>query len=136
MIDDDMFYKVWANMKSRCNNPKVPCYKNYGGRGIKVCKRWLQYRNFKKDMISSYKKGLSLERTDNNKGYSKNNCCWATVKEQANNRRSNRYITYKNKTKTLQQWSEYLGIKQSTLGMRFYVYKWNLNRCFNYVHRR
>ena len=79
----------WASMLSRCKNKNIPRYKDYGGRGIKVCKRWLKFENFYKDM-KERPEGLSIDRKDNNKGYYKSNCRWATAKEQQNNKRKRR----------------------------------------------
>lgn len=81
---------AWMNMKQRCYNPHKSGYSNYGGRGIRVCKHWLNsFDNFLKDM-GKRPEGTTLDRRDNDKGYSKSNCYWATPKEQANNRRKRR----------------------------------------------
>jgi hypothetical protein len=108
-------YNVWRSMKKRCSLPSRRDYKDYGGRGIQVCERWMSSRNFIKDMLSTWKPGLTIERIDNNKGYYPENCRWATQKEQANNRRNNRYLTLNGETKTLFDWSKELNIPISTL---------------------
>lgn len=81
------FYHVWGSMKDRCLNPNARAYSNYGGRGIKVVKRWLKFMNFYKDMIDGYHPSLSLDRIDVNGNYCKANCRWATRSEQQRNRR-------------------------------------------------
>lgn len=111
-------------MKTRCTNEKVNCFKNYGGRGINFCDKWETFGGFFDDMYLSYKDNLTLERVDNNGNYSKENCRWATKKEQARNRRTTNLI----RGKTLAEWSEILGIKRSTLAQRFYVYGWSVDR--------
>lgn len=86
------FYAVWRDLRFRCNTPTSPEYSNYGGRGIKVAPEWEDYSVFKTDMFPSYKKGLTIDRIDVNGNYCKNNCKWATVKEQNNNKRNTIYL--------------------------------------------
>jgi hypothetical protein len=82
-------YSRWRNMLSRCENPNVPAYKNYGGRGIKVCEPWHEFKNFLADM-GEPPPGLTLERIDNDGNYEPGNCRWATYKEQRANQRAYR----------------------------------------------
>jgi hypothetical protein len=97
------FYRIWRGIKTRCNNTNVPEYKLYGGRGIKVCDKWVDFINFKKDMYEDYlehsknfgEQNTSIDRIDNNKGYSKSNCRWATCREQAKNRHKRGYLEIK-----------------------------------------
>jgi hypothetical protein len=79
-------YRCWHNMLSRCHNPRVPAFKNYGGRGITVCERWHKFENFLADM-GDPPPGLTLERVNNDSGYELANCRWATRIEQAANKR-------------------------------------------------
>lgn len=79
--------KTWDGMMQRCHNPNNTKYKDYGGRGIKVCERWKDIKNFIDDMFPAFQEGLSLDRIDNNLGYSKENCRWATREIQGRNTR-------------------------------------------------
>lgn len=98
---------IWADMKSRCNNPNHPGYKNYGGRGIKVSDEWQLFENFYKDM-NCRPLSTSLDRIDNNRGYSKDNCRWVDRKIQNNNKRSCKIVTYKGEKLNLKQcWEKY-----------------------------
>lgn len=108
-------YMAWTNMKTRCNNPSKHDIKNYGNRGIIVCKRWLNsFENFFSDM-GEPPEGKSIERIDNNKGYSPENCKWATRKEQMRNTRYNRMVSYRGQTRCVAEWAEVLGIKGKIL---------------------
>ena len=122
-------YNSWLRMIQRCNNPNISNYKNYGGRGITVCKRWLKFENFYADMGNKPER-FSLDRIDNNKGYYKENCRWVTQKEQCRNRRNNVNITYKKKTKLLLIWSEELGINYNVLWQRIKKYNWSVEKAF------
>ena len=81
-------YRAWAHMLERCKNPWHPHYKNYGGRGIKVCDRWKHYEKFVEDMGPHPGKGWSIDRIDNNGAYEPTNCRWATTKMQRRNQRT------------------------------------------------
>ena len=128
---DSIFRSRWTNMLVRCNNSNSKSYKNYGKRGIKVCDDWLIYENFKKDMYESFKVELSLDRIDNSKNYSKENCRWTTSLVQNSNTRKNHYITKNGVTKTFSEWCRLLNLKHSTVSQRFHSYKWSLDRSFN-----
>lgn len=110
-------YTTWRGMRNRCTNPKAPAYKNYGGRGITVCTEWRFFKNFLRDMGESPKE-LSLDRVDNSKGYSKENCRWATKTEQAQNTRKNTLLTLNGKTQCLVEWSRVLGIHRTAITRR------------------
>jgi hypothetical protein len=110
-------YSIWQGIKSRCLNPKHPEYKNYGGRGIEVCTRWLLFANFYEDM-GPRPPGLEVDRRDNDKGYSLDNCRWATRKEQCNNTRNVHAITLGGRTQSLTAWCEELGLKPATVHYR------------------
>ena len=115
-------YQSWLAMKARCSNPKLKVFKNYGGRGISVCKRWWNsFENFYSDM-GECPDGLTLERTDNDKGYSPDNCEWADRKTQNRNSRNARMIKYQGKTQCLSAWGEELKIPIYTLRYRLKNY--------------
>lgn len=119
-------YSVHNGMMRRCHDPKDKEFKNYGKRGITVCKKWHNIKNFVSEMESSYSKGLLIERVDNSKGYSKKNCRWATPAEQSRNKRSN--IKYKGEC--ARDAAKRLGGCNSLVIMRIWRNKWSLEKAF------
>lgn len=126
-------YKIWEGMKDRCNRINHKQYNLYGGRGIKVCKRWEKFENFYADMGDRPSKIHSIERKNNNKGYNKPNCVWATPKEQANNRSTNINIRYNGEIKNLTQWCEELQIPYLIVRQRIVKHKWSIEKAFQTV---
>lgn len=121
-LSNTRLHKIWHSMYCRCYYTSTNQYKNYGGRGIKVCEEWKHIQgfiNFYNWAINNgYKETLTLDRIDNNKGYCPSNCRWITPKEQSNNRRNNVYYTFNGETKTSKQWCELYNISQTTLSDR------------------
>lgn len=113
-------HKIWSGIKKRCYNKQSPCYKNYGGRGIIMCDEWRNnYNSFMEwSLNNGYSNELTIDRIDNNGDYEPLNCRWVAMKEQANNKRSNKNITAFGKTLTAAQWSEKVGIKRNTIVYR------------------
>lgn len=132
-------YICWVNLRQRCTNKNKLDYKFYGGRGIKVCKRWNSYKNFLNDMGKKYyshkknNKYTTLDRINVNKGYSPSNCRWATRLEQSNNRNYSKDILYRGKSQTIGKWIEELGIKLTwkQVYKRLVTRKWPIERAFN-----
>ena len=112
-------YKTWMSMKDRCYREEHEAFANYGGRGIKVCKRWLKFENFLADM-GERPQGMTLDRIDNDKGYSKSNCRWATQESQSNNKRTCIYLTYQGKTQTIAQWARELKLPHYVILRRYH----------------
>lgn len=106
-------YRIWNAMRTRCNNPKFHAWPRYGGRGITVCRRWDSFANFLADMGNA-PEGMSLERKNNDRGYSKANCKWATPLEQGANTRQNRMVGGVHLSERARQ----LGIKPDVLWKR------------------
>lgn len=128
---------IWSSMKQRCYNENAKSYKNYGGRGIKVCDEWKNdYESFEEWALKSgyeeracYGK-YTIERIDVNGDYCPDNCCWKTAKEQGNNRRTNRVIEYNGDIHTLMEWSEILEMNYQTLRGRINNYGWSIEKAF------
>ncbi len=123
-------YEAWSGMIQRCTNPNNKQWKDYGGRGIIVCKRWLDengFVHFLEDM-GERPLGYTLERRNNNKGYDKENCEWATQKQQQRNKRNNRPITCFGKTQCLSAWAEEYNIPYGTLLARIDRLGWSAEK--------
>ena len=123
-------YITWEGIKQRCHNPNANGYERYGGRGITVCNRWRNsFEAFFEDM-GTKPKGLTLERVDNDEGYSKENCEWATMQRQACNRRNTRMISYNGKEQTMTEWAREYGLDRGVLWHRLYNMKWDMKDAF------
>lgn len=112
-------YSSWHHMLQRCTNPNHASYSYYGGRGITVDPRWRQFKNFLADMGKKPSRKHSIERIDNARGYTVDNCRWALPIDQLNNTRRNRQITWQGRTQSLTQWAREIGMKPVTLSTRF-----------------
>ena len=107
-------YMVWSSMIQRISNPKNKAWENYGGRGIKACKRWFKFENFRDDMLPSYRENLTIDRIDNDGDYTPENCRWASRSINMRNRRNIK----KHQQKSIPEWAEELKMKPSTLRSR------------------
>lgn len=124
-------FGVWQTMKSRCENPNRGKYKDYGGRGIKICDEWYEASNFVKWALNNgYKSGLQLDRIDNNGDYCPENCRFVTPKENSRNRRNTKFVTVNGVTKPLIVWCEQLGINPFT------AYDWIRTKGIEYAEQR
>lgn len=120
-------YRVWQSMKKRCINPNSPSYRNYGARGISVCQEWMDsFASFLADM-GEMPLGFSLERRDNDQGYSKSNCYWATRAQQSRNTRQNVMLTFKGITQCKRDWEIALGLSDGTIWHRLKM-GWSIER--------
>lgn len=113
-------FKIWSSMQERCYRPKHKHFKDYGGRGITVCDEWkANFLAFKEwAETNGYTDKLTLDRKDVEGNYTPENCRWATMKEQQNNRRNNHYVELNGISHTITEWSEILGIKKTTIKER------------------
>jgi len=114
---DTRTYRIWCAMKTRTTNKNDPAYKNYGGRGIKLCPKWNTFSNFLRDM-GVCPAGKEIDRIDNDKGYSPGNCRWTTRKQNQNNKRSNRFLECRGKRQTLMQWANERKVNESLIRSR------------------
>jgi hypothetical protein len=120
-------FNTWVHMRDRCFNPKSKFYKDYGGRGITVCERWLVFENFYADMGDPAEgaERISLDRKDNNGDYELGNCRWATQKMQTDNQRRSRFHEYQGESHTLNDWAKIKGVSYKQLRQRVYQRGWD-----------
>lgn len=132
-LSNTRLHKIWSMVIERCNNHNHVQYHRYGGRGIKMCEEWEKdfVAFYEWAMANGYEDGLTLDREDNDKGYSPDNCRWITMREQQHNRSNNHLVTMNGRTQNVTQWCNELGVN------RAYVYKrlkkgWSPEKAFFY----
>lgn len=135
-------FGIWTGIKNRCYNKKETAYKHYGGRGITMCDKWLNdFQAFYDWSIANgydekaKKYECTIDRIDNNKGYSLENCRWVTQSIQNRNKRTNNNLTYNGETHCLKEWAEILGVNYKSFYNRFFN-GWSLDRIFNQPYRK
>lgn len=123
-------YGVWNAMRGRCNSPGTKDYKRYGARGIKVCEEWNDYHNFRVwALANGFRKGMTLDRIDNDGPYSPENCRWIPKGEQQANTRVARMLTINGETKSTYEWARIARIKATTINYRDRVLGWPHEKC-------
>lgn len=120
-------YEIWRQMHRRCYCKNTKAYHDYGGRGITICDEWKDFEPFRAWAIKNgYEENLTIDRVDVNGNYEPSNCRWATVKEQANNRRSNHKVEYNGEMQTVSEWADQYGVSQLKLWARLSKRNWKL----------
>lgn len=130
-------FRIWSEMRTRCNNPNSTCYKRYGARGISVCDRWNEsFPAFYEDMGDPPGPDFSIERIDNNGNYEPSNCRWATAKEQARNRSSSAIVNFRGKDMTIAELAETTGVRYGILESRVVKYRWSVEEAVTIPPRK
>ena len=126
-------YAVWAAMINRCESENDRAYKNYGGRGIKICDEWradfVAFRNWATG--SGYKQSLTMDREDNNGDYTPENCRWVSAQEQAWNKRTNKIVAYRGEKAPLSKLARHHGLHPDVVNKRVYKLGWSVERALN-----
>ena len=124
-------YSIWSDMMKRCSNPNSISYQWYGAKGIQVCEEWKDFVGFYADM-GDCPPGMSIDRIDATKGYSKENCRWATAQEQTENRSVQKMYSHQGRSMTLPNWCNELGINYSTMRNRLNRSKMSFEEAIHY----
>lgn len=124
-LSHSRIYKIWSQMKQRCSNKNHVYYHRYGGRGITVCERWQDFQNFLEDM-GKPKEGQSLDRINNDKGYSPENCKWSTKKEQAGNRLNSRLYEFEKEQLCASEIARRITVNINTFESWLYHHNYNI----------
>ena len=126
-------YSIYSGMLDRCLNEKNSNFHNYGGRGIVVCIEWIRSRELFIEWAlgNGYQEHLTIDRIDVNGGYNPSNCRWATHNQQAQNKRSTKYVTYKGEQKKLFEWCDLLGLDYKVVYQRMFLCNWSVEDAFN-----
>lgn len=127
-------YRIWSGILSRCRTPSATGYANYGGRGIKICERWLAFENFLDDM-GECPEGYSIDRLNVDGDYCPENCRWTTTNEQARNTSRTRYVLVGGVRRVARDVAAENGISESAFKKRLYKYGWTLEEACGLVHR-
>lgn len=128
-MTDTPEWSTWMSIRRRCLGKTCSIYKNYGGRGIKMCERWKTFENFYADM-GKKPKGKSIDRIDNEGNYCKENCRWATPRQQANNRRRTIFVEFQGETRTLGEWCRHFSIPHNLAFNRLFQLNWSVEKTF------
>ena len=129
-LEHTRLYGIWSDMRLRCYDEKNIAYHRYGGRGITICDEWKNDVKAFYDWATAngYKDSLTIDRIDNDGNYCPENCRWATIKEQASNRRSNILVTHNGKTQTMKEWANEVGIPYKVVWARVQKLGWSAER--------
>ena len=131
-MSDTRLYHIYHHMRNRCYNKNDIDYPNYGGRGISICNEWSTFESFAEWALKSgYSDSLSIDRIDVNQGYCPDNCRWADVDTQSNNKRNTRYYTFDGQTKSIGEWAKIYGIPYQKLWRRF-DRGWSVEKALTY----
>lgn len=136
-LSNTRLYNIWSAIKKRCNNPNASNYKDYGGRGIKMCDEWVNdFMNFYKwSMENGYLENLSIDRINVDSNYCPENCRWISLAEQQRNKRNNILYEIDGEKKTLFEWAREYNIKESTITNRIYSLGWDIEEALEIKSR-